>query len=92
MQVASSTANGAELQSNPAYALWYNQDQQILSGLLSSMTEEVLRDVAKAPSSKDAWDTLKRMFSSSTRARTVQIRVDLATAVGFLRCGLFRED
>jgi hypothetical protein len=43
------------------------------------MSEEVLRDVTDATTSKEAWDTLKKMFSSTTRARTVQIRVDLAT-------------
>ena len=33
-----------------------------------------------ATTSKEAWDTLQRMFSSSTRARTTQIRVELATS------------
>jgi hypothetical protein len=79
-QVASSTAAGAELVSNPAYTAWYNQDQQLLSGLLSSMVVDVLHDVSHAASSKEAWDILKRMFSTSTRARTVQICVELATS------------
>jgi hypothetical protein len=43
------------------------------------MAEDVLCDVADATSSKEAWDTLKCMFSSSTRTRTVQIHVELAT-------------
>lgn len=64
---------------NPAYASWYDQDQQVLSGLFSSMKEEVLFDVMDAKSSKQAWDILTNMFSSTTRARIVQIRMDLAT-------------
>jgi hypothetical protein len=78
--IASSTATGAAQVANPAYIRWYDQDQQLLSGLLSSMTEDVLRDVVAATSSKEVWDSLQKKFSSSTRARTVQIRVELATA------------
>ncbi|CAA0809936.1 Unknown protein [Striga hermonthica] len=75
--VPSSTAEGAELISNPAYTRWYNQDQQILSGMLSSITEEMLPDVVDAATSKEAWDTLQRMFSSANRARAVQVRLEL---------------
>ena len=71
---------GPDLVSNPAYDQWYDQDQQVLSGLLSSMSEEILYDVVAATTFKEAWDTLQRIFSSSTRARTVQIRVELATS------------
>ena len=78
--VPSSTAVGADLVFNPAYNQWYDQDQQVLSGLLSSMSEEILNDVVAATTSKEAWDTLQRMFSSSTRARTVRTRVELATS------------
>jgi hypothetical protein len=79
MQVAASTATGAEQISNPDYEKWYDADQQLLSGLLSSMTEDVLRDVVSANSAKEAWDSLQKRFASSTRARMVQIRVELAT-------------
>jgi hypothetical protein len=79
MFVAASTATGAGQISNPEYERWYNTDQQLLSGLLSSMPEEVLRDVIDAASAKDAWDSVQKRFASSTRARTVQIRVELAT-------------
>src|SRR6266540_2805931 len=40
--IAALTDGGAELIPNSAYASWYNTDQQVLSGLLSSMSEEVL--------------------------------------------------
>lgn len=77
--VTSSAAAGTDLVLNPAYDWWYDQDQQVLSGLLSSISNEILQDVVAATTSKEAWDTLQRMFSSATRARIVQIRVELAT-------------
>jgi hypothetical protein len=78
-QVPSSTDEGAELVPNPTYSAWYDQDQQLLSGLLSSMTEDILQDVMEATTSQAVWDILKRMFSSTIRARAVQVCVDLAT-------------
>lgn len=43
------------------------------------MTEDILQDVVSATTAQEAWDTLQHMFSSSTRARSVQVRVELAT-------------
>jgi hypothetical protein len=69
--IVASTIEGAELVSNPAYERWYDQDQQLLSGLLSLMTEDVLYDVITATSSKEVWDSLQQKFASSTKAHTV---------------------
>ncbi|KAK3144206.1 hypothetical protein QOZ80_4AG0310050 [Eleusine coracana subsp. coracana] len=77
--VAASSAEGAAQVPNPAYERWYDQDQQLLSGLLSSMSEDLLLDVVSASTAKEAWDILQRMFSSAVRARAIQVRVDLAT-------------
>jgi hypothetical protein len=71
--VAASTTAGVEQVPNPEYERWYNQDQQLLSGLLSSMIEDVLRDVVIAKTSKEVWDSLQMKFASSTKARMVQI-------------------
>jgi hypothetical protein len=43
------------------------------------MSEEVLRDIIDATMSKEVWDSIRTKFSSSTCARTVQLRVELAT-------------
>jgi hypothetical protein len=75
--ITSSMEVGAEHVAKPAYARWYNQDQQLLSRLLSSITEDVLQDVVTATTPKEAWDTLHQMFSSSIQARIVHIRVEL---------------
>ena len=87
--VPSSTAAVAGLVSNPAYDRWYDQDQHVLRGILSSMSEEIFHDVVAATTSKDAWDTLQRMFSSSTCAHTVQICNELATSK---KCDLSAAD
>jgi hypothetical protein len=78
-QVPASTALDAELLPNPAYDRWYDQDQQVLNVLLSSISVDILHDVVQAKTSKAVWDMLQRQFASATRARTVQIRVKLAT-------------
>jgi hypothetical protein len=87
--VAVSTAADAEQVPNPEYERWYDQDQQLLSGLLSSMTEDVLQDVVIATSSKEVWDSFQKKSASSTKARTVQIRVELATSK---KCDLSAAD
>jgi hypothetical protein len=43
-QIATSTAAGVDLVPNLEYDKWFNLDQQVLSGLLSTMTEDILRD------------------------------------------------
>jgi hypothetical protein len=51
--VAASPAAGVEQIPNRAYERWYDQDQQLLSGILSSMIEDILQDVVAAKSSRE---------------------------------------
>jgi hypothetical protein len=51
----------------------------VLSGILSSMHEEVLRNVFEPTPSMGTRDILKHMFSSSTRACIVLVRVEIST-------------
>jgi hypothetical protein len=44
------------------------------------MTEDVLRDVVVAKTLKEVWDSLQTKFASSTKARTMQIHVELTTS------------
>lgn len=74
-QIVSSSADGAQLVPNPEYVKWFNQDQQLLSGLLSrkfSLMSLILVHPKKPGTSCNV--------CSAPRARVVQIRVDLATA------------
>jgi hypothetical protein len=68
--IPSSTVEGAEFVNNPAYDHWHDQDQLLLSGLLSSMTKDALCDVT-AKSARDAWVILNHMFASTSHARVV---------------------
>jgi hypothetical protein len=44
------------------------------------MTPEVLQDVWDATSAKAVWDSLQKKYASSSKARVIQIRQELATA------------
>ncbi|KAG8076197.1 hypothetical protein GUJ93_ZPchr0006g45235 [Zizania palustris] len=44
------------------------------------MTKEVLRDVVTAASSREVRDSLHKKFASSTKARMIQIHVELVNA------------
>ncbi|KAA8522693.1 hypothetical protein F0562_009145 [Nyssa sinensis] len=65
---------------NPAYSHWLRQDNLILSALISSLTEGVLAQVVNHTTSSAVWHALDKNFSSCSRARTVQIRTQLAIA------------
>lgn len=62
---------------NPEYAAWHKQDQQVLSGLLTSLTPAVLGHVQLLKTSKQVWEALDRTFASRSKARTVQLRTAL---------------
>jgi hypothetical protein len=62
---------------NPLYALWHQQDQAILSALVSSLTEGVLGMVMLVPTSQQAWETLEASFASQSTARVMHIRTEL---------------
>uniref|UniRef100_A0A2N9G312 eRF1 domain-containing protein n=1 Tax=Fagus sylvatica TaxID=28930 RepID=A0A2N9G312_FAGSY len=54
-------------------------DQLILSALISSLSEHVLAYVVKCPTSCEVWNTLERMFTAQSRARSMHIHYQLAT-------------
>ena len=59
---------------NPAFTAWQQQDQAILSAILSSSTIEVTGMVVFATTSQEAWSTLSSSFASQSNARAMQIR------------------
>lgn len=63
---------------NPAYEDWLATDQQVLSFLLASLSKEILPQVAAKMTAADAWAEIESMFSSQTRARTVNTRMALS--------------
>jgi hypothetical protein len=65
--------------SNPAYEEWFAADQQVLGFLLSSLSRDILAQVAISRTSAEAWKVISDMFVSHTRARTTNVRLALAT-------------
>jgi hypothetical protein len=66
-------------QHNPAYSQWVVRDQAVLGYLLSSLTRETLVTVATSTRTSEAWSELSKLYSSQTRACTVNTRIALAT-------------
>jgi uncharacterized membrane protein YgcG len=67
----------SDLIDNPEYATWRKQDQQVLSGLLTTITPAVLGHVQLLKTSAQVWEALDRTFASRSKARIVQLRTAL---------------
>lgn len=78
--VTEGTGAAAKQVSNPVHATWVVQDQAVLGGLLSSMTEDVLPQLTRIDTSNTLWTTLHAMFSAQHRGNSIQIRTQLSTA------------
>jgi hypothetical protein len=51
----------------------------VLSILISSLTETVVVHVVKCTTARELWVTLKTLFTSKAKSRTLQIHYQLAT-------------
>lgn len=67
---------GKEKVLNSVYSEWLAQD---FSYLVSSLSRDVLAQVATAVTARELWQALESMFASQTRAHTVNTRIALAT-------------
>lgn len=70
-------AGSSNLIDNPEYAAWRKQDQQVLNGLLTSITPAMLSHVQLIKTSAQVWEALDRTFASRSKARIVQLRTVL---------------
>ncbi|XP_019200264.1 PREDICTED: uncharacterized protein LOC109193893 [Ipomoea nil] len=70
---AASGATTTTTTSNPAHGLWIQQDQSILSLLVSSMADEVLYLVVGRTTSHEVWSSITAALGSSTRARCLNL-------------------
>jgi hypothetical protein len=64
---------------NPAYDIWETQDNLILSCINSSLSDEVLAQVAHCSTSAVVWLSLSSAFASQSRAKAVHVRSQLST-------------
>jgi hypothetical protein len=64
---------------NPLYVEWVATDQQVLGFLLSSITPNILSQLTACKTAAEVWSAVEAMFTSISRARTVNTRIALAT-------------
>jgi len=71
---ASTTINSGLSQ---AFLTWKQQDQLILSALLSSLSIDVLHLMVDCPTSASVWSTLERALASPSNSRIIQLHGSL---------------
>jgi hypothetical protein len=64
---------------NPTYEEWYATDQQVLAYLLLSLSKDIMAQVMVCTTAASTWVIIEGMFTSGTCARSVNIRISLAT-------------
>ena len=64
---------------NPQFQIWRRNDQQLMSWLLSTLSEEVLSAVVGARSSLEVWQILVAQFGARSRARVLHLRTQIQT-------------
>ena len=58
---------------DPFFLSWKQQDQLIMSALLSSLSTEILHLVVDCDTSHSIWKTLKKSFASPSHSRIMQL-------------------
>jgi hypothetical protein len=64
---------------NPAHTTWKVQEQQVLSYLLTSVSRDILVQVAALPSVIEVWKHIETSFASQSHARVINTHMALAT-------------
>ena len=75
---------------NPDYDVWVAKDQQILNYLLSSLSRDILAQVAALPTATAVWESIEGMFASQSRARVINTRMALEGLL--LHRGILHQD
>jgi hypothetical protein len=70
-------ADGTSLQVNQLFLHWKQQDQLIVSALLSSLSMEVLHLIVGCQTSCSAWRTLEQALASTSNSRIMQLHGSL---------------
>jgi hypothetical protein len=79
LKIQKGTTGEVEDVPNPAYLQWRAQEQQVLSYLLTSVSREVLIQVAALPTAAEVWRHIDSTYASHSRARVINTRTALAT-------------
>ena len=71
--VPTATNSADDIIVNPAYQAWRKKDQQVLSILVTSLSENILPCVVGKTTSKEAWDALNKHCSSLNPSRITHL-------------------
>ncbi|XP_073351811.1 uncharacterized protein [Aegilops tauschii subsp. strangulata] len=75
---------------NPLYGPWLLKDQQVLSYLLNSLSQEILAQVIGKESTFDLWIALTTLFASQSQSRIKNLRIAIAnTKKGNMSSNIF---
>ncbi|KAK1697903.1 hypothetical protein QYE76_014600 [Lolium multiflorum] len=77
-EIANTVAKEPATVPNPLYVAWHQQDQAILSAIVSSLTEGVIGMVMLAATSQEAWETLEVSYATQSTSRVMQLRTALS--------------
>ncbi|KAK1611309.1 hypothetical protein QYE76_034982 [Lolium multiflorum] len=64
---------------NPAYDTWITRDQQVVSFLVNSLSEEVLPHVFGCTHASDVWRALQELYTSQSKSRVSTLRDSLTS-------------
>ena len=78
-QAIPASSDGSVTIPNPDFLTWVQQDQMILSALISSLTESLIAQVVGYFTSREVCMALERLFASHSQARIMQMHFQLAT-------------
>ncbi|XP_019241979.1 PREDICTED: uncharacterized protein LOC109222024 [Nicotiana attenuata] len=64
---------------NPAYKVWVREDQLVLSWIVASVSEGILRQLVGAQSARAAWDKLVAAYASGSKPQIRELKMQLHT-------------
>lgn len=64
---------------NPDFQTWIRRDQYLMSWMLSSIGESMLRNITRCTTAQEVWLVLEGLFQSQSKARTMQLKLQLQT-------------
>ena len=62
--------------SNPEFIQWRRYDSMILRWIFSTLTSEIIGKIVSFQTSHAAWTALQQIFSASSKARIMQLRLE----------------
>ncbi|XP_070003574.1 uncharacterized protein [Nicotiana sylvestris] len=65
--------NGTVLSANPAFSLWFRQDQLIQNAFMESVDPTIATTIAAADSAKKAWDALHTAYANKSQTRNFSL-------------------